>query len=73
MSLHINRFIDAIKAAEARGQRDLQLSLRDARDLHGDITKLLLAMQQLRELQANAVESGDPVVVEIQGGSFRDS
>lgn len=73
MSLHINRFIDAIKAAEARGQRDLQLSLRDARDLHSDITKLLLAMQQLRELQANAVESGDPVVVEIQGGSFRDS
>lgn len=73
MSLHINRFIDAIKAAEARGQRDLQLSLREARDLHSDITKLLLAMQQLRELQANAVESGDPVVVEIQGGSFRDS
>ena len=73
MSLHINRFIDAIKAAEARGQRDLQLSLREARDLHSDITKLLLAMQQLRELQATAVESGDPVVVEIQGGSFRDS
>ena len=73
MSLHINRFIDAIKAAEARGQRDLQLSLREARDLHSDITKLLLAMQQLRELQVNAVESGGPVVVEIQGGSFRDS
>lgn len=73
MSLHINRFIDAIKAAEARGQRDLQLSLREARDLHSDITKLLLAMQQLRELQVNAIGSGDPVVVEIQGGSFRDS
>ena len=40
MSLHINRFIDSIKAAESRGSKDLLMTLRDARDLHGDITKL---------------------------------
>ena len=39
MSLHINRFIDLIKAQESRGGRDVTLSLRDAKDLHADITK----------------------------------
>jgi hypothetical protein len=70
MSLHIHRFIDAIKAAEARGQRDLQISLRDAKDLHGDITKLLLTLEQLH--QDNTAQNS-PITVEIQGGSFRDS
>lgn len=70
MSLHIHRFIDAIKATEARGQRDLQMSLRDAKDLHSDITKLLLTLEQLREQLES--ESG-PVTVEIQGGSFKNS
>lgn len=70
MSLHIHRFIDAIKATEARGQRDLQMSLRDAKDLHGDITKLLLSLEQLRE---QVSVSNSPITVEIQGGSFRDS
>jgi hypothetical protein len=44
MSLHINRFVDAIKAAESRGQRDLTMTIRDARDLHADITKLLFTL-----------------------------
>ena len=70
MSLHIHRFIDAIKATEARGQRDLQISLRDAKDLHGDITKLLLTLEQLRE---QVVLAAEPVTVEIQGGSFKNS
>jgi len=47
MSLHINRFVDSIKAHEARGQRDFTMSLRDAKDLHADITKLLLTLQAL--------------------------
>ena len=70
MSLHIHRFIDAIKAAEARGQRDLQISLRDAKDLHGDITKLLLTLEQLHQ---DNTGQNSPITVEIQGGSFRDS
>jgi uncharacterized protein Smg (DUF494 family) len=70
MSLHINRFIDSIKSSEARGQRDLQISLRDAKDLHSDITKLLLTLEQLRDQNTAAAE---PMIIEIQGGSFQDS
>jgi hypothetical protein len=74
MSLHINRFVDAIKAAEARGSRDLVMSMRDAKDLHSDITKLLLSLERMREamVRPRSTESA-PVVTEWSGGSFKNS
>lgn len=68
MSLHINRFIDLIKAQESRGGRDVTMSLKDAKDLHGDITKLLLVVEALRERQDTQKE--EVIKVEIGGGSF---
>jgi hypothetical protein len=65
MSMHITRFIDRIKAAESRGQRDMVISLQDAKDLHADITKLLLVLQQ----NTTSTES-KTTEIEIQGGSF---
>lgn len=75
MSLHINRFVDAIKAAEARGSRDLTMSLRDAKDLHSDITKLLLSLERMREALVRPQSSSktDNSVVEWSGGSFKNS
>jgi hypothetical protein len=70
MSLHINRFVDAIKAAESRGQRDLTMSVRDAKDLHGDITKLLLTLEGMRSSSASREET---VTVEMSGGSFKST
>lgn len=70
MSLHINKFVDTIKAAESRGQRDLIMSLRDAKDLHADITKLLLALEQLRSQTQTTFE---PVQVILSGGSFKST
>ena len=68
MSLHINRFIDNIKATESRGGRDVILTLRDAKDLHGDITKLLLTLEQLRSQSAAQSEQ---IEVQLNGGSFK--
>jgi hypothetical protein len=62
MSLHINRFVDLVKAHEARGQRDLAMPIRDAKDLHGDITKLLLAVT---ELQRQLLEQKQQEVIEV--------
>jgi hypothetical protein len=67
MSLHINRFIDRLKAAESRNQRDFTMTLVEARDLHSDITKLLLALQ---EVSAKNTEATQEIKVEITGGSF---
>ena len=69
MSLHIHRFVDLIKAAESRNQRDLQISLRDAKDLHADITKLLLTLEDLRR---SVAQSAEPIQIEIGGGSFKN-
>jgi hypothetical protein len=69
MSLHINRFVDSIKAHEARQQRDFTMNMRDAKDLHADITKLLL---KINELQEQLSEAQNAVVeVSLDGGSFK--
>ena len=70
MSLHINRFIDRIKAADARQQRDFTMSMSDAKDLHADITKLLLALQVLHEQGTLATTNNPTVELEVTGGSF---
>jgi hypothetical protein len=69
MSMHINRFVDSIKAHESRQQRDFVMSMRDAKDLHADITKLLLVVQQL-QAQVLDQQQDSVVSVEVQGGSF---
>ena len=68
MSLHINKFVDLIKAQESRGGRDITMSLKDAKDLHSDITKLLLVVETLRERQESQKE--EVIKVEITGGTF---
>jgi hypothetical protein len=69
MSIHINRFVDSVKAHESRGQKDFSMSLRDAKDLHSDITKMLLAVT---ELQRRLLDTNNSQVfnVELSGKDF---
>lgn len=67
--IHINRFIDRIKSAEARQTRDVMMTLGEARDLHADITRLLLIVEELRTT-VQKPQAAEVVQVEIQGGSF---
>lgn len=69
MSIHINRFIDRIKAGESRGQRDFTMSMADARDLHADITRLLATLEQLRSAQPTEPQE-QVIQVEVTGGTF---
>lgn len=68
MSLHINRFVDRLRATESRRQPNMSMTIQEARDLHSDITKLLLALEQLREQSANT--DTEVITVEVKGGSF---
>jgi hypothetical protein len=67
MSLHISRFLDRLRASEARRDREVSMPVQDARDLHADITRLLAALEQLRSAQASA---DTPITVELQGNRF---
>lgn len=70
MSLHIHKFVDLIKATESRGQQHLQMTVRDAKDLHADITKLLVTLEQTRR----AMLSTDSTTgIELSGGNFKNS
>ena len=69
MSIHINRFIDSVKAHESRGQRDFIMPMKDAKDLHADITKLLLAVTELQN-RLLEVPKEQIITVELGGRDF---
>lgn len=69
MSLHINKFLDLVNSAEAKGQKDVYLSLRDAKNLHNDLTRLLLVMEDLRN---QATAASDVIRIDVNGGGFKD-
>jgi hypothetical protein len=70
MSAHINRFIDRVKALDHQKQRDVVLSVMEARDLLGDITKLLLKLQDLEAQLQPAAGSQEVIEVRLEGGNF---
>lgn len=67
--IHINKFVDLIKAQESRGGRDIVMPLRDAKDLHAEITKLLLALETLRSAQEKKPDD-EVIQVDLSGGTF---
>lgn len=69
MSLHINRFVDRVRAAESRQQRDIVMTVREAQDLHAEITKLLTALADAQEA-VNRRPADSVVQVEMDGGRF---
>lgn len=69
MSQHLERFVDRVLGAEARGQRDLTMSMEDARNLHAELTRLLIELNDLRS-KATQVESEQVITVQMDGGKF---
>lgn len=69
MSLHLQKFVDRVRGHEARGSKDFIMSMADAKDMHADITRLLLELQTLREHTAK-VNQEETITVQMDGGSF---
>jgi hypothetical protein len=69
MSLHIHKFIDRLRGFEARGSKDYIMSLTEAKDLHADITRLLLELETLRTA-IEVAKKDEIITVEVGGGSF---
>ena len=68
--IHIQKFVERLQGFEARAARDFTMPIKDAKDLHADITKLLITLEQMREQQARGAEV---VEVQITGGSFKSA
>ena len=71
MTIHLSKFIERVQGQQARGARDFIMSLKDAQDLHADISKLLLELQALREHTVRTLQKDDEVItVNMDGGTF---
>lgn len=70
MTIHLQKFVDRVRGSEARGARDFTMSMQDAKDLHADITRLLIALQTLQQAHTNIAAEG-VFEVQIQGGTFK--
>jgi hypothetical protein len=69
MSLHLQKFVDRVRGHEARGAKDFVMTLAEAKDMHADITRLLLELHDLRE-QASNPQAEEVITVQVGGGSF---
>ena len=69
MSIHIQKFVERVQGFEARAVKDFTMPMKDAKDLHADITRLLLTVNQLREVAVTA-QQNDKISIEVEGGSF---
>ena len=67
--IHIQRFIERLQGFEARGARDFTMPIKDAKDLHADLTRLLIALQAARDSAVNAAQESE-ITVEMKGGAF---
>jgi len=67
--IHLQKFIDRVQGTDARGLKDLSISLTDAKAMHAELTRILLELQTLRENAARRPEE-EVIQVAITGGSF---
>lgn len=67
--MHLQKFVDRLRGYESRGAKDFVMSINDAKDLHADITRLLIELENLR---SNPTKDTNTQVlqVEIDGGRF---
>jgi hypothetical protein len=70
MSIFLQKFVDRVRGLEARGAKDFTMSMTDAKDLHADITRLLIDLQTLRENIAVKNADEEVITVKMDGGSF---
>jgi hypothetical protein len=68
--MHLQKFVDRVRGFEARGARDFTMSMQDAKDLHSDITRLLITLQTLQENLADKAQEDQPITVQMDGGRY---
>lgn len=70
MSIHLQKFVDRVRGFESRGAREFNMSIQDAKDMHADITRLLLELQTLRTAVAQQNQQDQVITVKMDGGEF---
>jgi DNA primase len=69
MTIHLQQFVDRVRGHEARGAKDFVMSMSDAKNLHADITSLMLRLHNLQEAAVNT-QAPEVITVQINGAPF---
>lgn len=64
--LYIRKFIDRVAQCDATNAQDFVWNMQDAKNLHGDITKLLLDIELLQKNN----QTEQPSEIEVDGGTW---
>ena len=64
--LYIRKFIDRLQQCELKGQKDFSCPIADAKNLHNDITRLLLDLEAIKQ----SSQTEEVIQVELGGGDF---
>jgi hypothetical protein len=67
--MHLQKFVDRVRGFEARGSKEFMMTMNDAKDLHADITRLLLELHALREQLVQSKEQ-EVITIAVGGASF---
>lgn len=67
--IYLQKFIDRVQGADARGLRDISISVTDAKAMHAELTRLLLDLENLKR-SAVQQPKDEVVQVSVSGGSF---
>jgi hypothetical protein len=70
MTLHIQKFVDRVRGFELKGSKDFVMTIDDAKNLHTDLTQLLLELRNLRERNMLKDTGEEVITVKMSGGSF---
>jgi hypothetical protein len=65
--LYIRKFMDRLQQLELKGSRDFVCTISDAKNLHKDITTLLLDLETLRN---NTKDQEEVLSIELKGEDF---
>jgi hypothetical protein len=67
--LYIKKFIDKVSLMESKMNKDLVVSMTDARGLRDELSKLLTDLHELQS--GKSKDTNEVIQVEIVGGKFK--
>jgi hypothetical protein len=70
MTIHLQKFVERVRGADARGGKDFIMPMKDAKGMAADLTELLLELKSLKEAQL-AAKSDEIIEINLTGGSFK--
>lgn len=67
--INLQKFVDRVQGADARGHKDISISVSDAKAMHAELTRLLLELETLKQHSIQQPQE-EVIRVSVNGGSF---